>query len=170
MQPQKLLMVIAVIGVISQQASAQYKIGDRLVVINRAEIRSGGVVRQVLGRGQDVRVDGINGDQLLVKNLAAGWIFAESVRPPELAVSIFSEQILRNPLDAGAYYARGITRADLNLYDLAIGDFTQAIRLGPTHACGFNGRGNCWANTGETAKAIADYTDAIRVDHNMAIA
>jgi tetratricopeptide (TPR) repeat protein len=170
MQSLKFLPVIAIIGVMTQAAQAQYKIGDRLVVINQAEIRSGAVVRQVLGRGQDVRVDAVNLDQLLVKNLAAGWINAGLVRPPELAVAVFSEQILRNPFDAGAYYARGITRADLNLYDLAIGDFTRAIQLGPTHACGFNGRGNCWANTGETAKAISDYTDAIRLDPNMAIA
>ena len=64
----------------------------------------------------------------------------------------------------------GITRADLNQYDLAVADFTQAIRLGPLHAFGFIGRGNCWANTGEPAKAIADYTEAIRLAPNSPIA
>jgi tetratricopeptide (TPR) repeat protein len=169
MQCLKLPHVIAVACVFSQTAFAQYKIGDRLVVISQAEIRSGGIVRQILGRGQDVRVDGVNQDQLLVKNLAAGWINQELVSSPAVAVSVFSENIARNPLDAGAYYARGITRADLNQYDLAIADFTQAIRLAPSHACGFNGRGNCWANLGVTAKAIADYTDAILLDPNAAI-
>lgn len=166
----RFLQVIAITCVAIQPAFAQYKIGDRLVVISQAEIRSSEGIRQLLGRGQDVRVDGIDLDQLLVKNLVAGWINQEWVRSPAVAVGVFSDQIALNPLDAGAYYARAITRADLNQYDLAIADFTQAIQLAPTHACGFNGRGNCWANTGEAPKAIADYTEAIRLDPNAAIA
>jgi tetratricopeptide (TPR) repeat protein len=165
----RLLQVVAAACVLTQTAFAQYKIGDRLVVISQAEIRSGGVILQILGRGQDVRVDGVNVDQLRVKNLAAGWINQGLVSSPSVAVGVFSDQIALNPLDAGAYYARGITRADLNQYDVAIADFTEAIRLVPTHACAFNGRGNCWANTGVTAKAIADYKEAIRLDPNAAI-
>lgn len=165
----RFLGVVAVACVITQPAFAQYKIGDRLVVIAQAEIRSGGVVQQILGRGQDVRVDGVNLDQLLVKNLAAGWIDAQFVRSPAVAVDVFSDQIAWNPLDAGAFYARGITRADLNQFDLAIADFTEAIRLQPLQACAFNGRGNCWANSGETAKAIDDYSEAIRLNPNLAI-
>lgn len=165
----RLLQGFAIACVGSQTAFAQYQIGDRLIVISQAEIVSEGNVRQVLGRGQDVRVDAINLDRLIVKNLVAGWINRDLVRSPEVAVSVFTDQIALNPFDAGAYYARGITRSDLNQYDLAIADFTSAIRLAPSHACAFNGRGNCWANTGETAKAITDYTDAISRDPVAAI-
>lgn len=173
----RFVQAIVLSCVVVQPVSAQYKIGDRLIVITQAEIQSGGVVRQVLGRGQDVRVDGINLDQLLVKNLAAGWIRQDQVRTPAVAIGVFSDQIAFNPLDAGAYYARGITRSDLNEYDPAIADFTEAILLAPLHACAFNGRGNCWANTGDSTKAIDDYTEAIRLytdlirfDPNLAIA
>lgn len=170
MQSFRFLSIFTVACAIAQPAFAQYKIGDRLIVISQAEIRSGGVVRQVLGRGQDVRVDGINLDQLQVKNVAAGWISKYQVRVPEEAVAVFTDQIAFNPLDAGAYYARAVTRADLKSYDLAIADFTEAIRIAPLQACGFIGRGNCWANTNDSAKAIADYTEAIRLDPNLAIA
>lgn len=166
----RLLSAIAIACVAVQPTFAQYKIGDRLIVISQAEISSDGVVRQVLGRGQSVRVDGINGDLLQVKNIASGWINQALVRRPEVAVSVFSDQIAFDPFDAGAFYARGITRADLKRYDLAISDFKQAIQLGPMYACGFIGRGNCWANTGEPIRAIADYTEAIRLEPNSAIA
>lgn len=170
MQAFRFLQTIAVACVVAQPAFAQYKIGDRLVVISPAAVSSNGVVTQILGRGQDIRVDGINGDQLQMKNLAAGWISQDLVRPPEVAVGLFSDQIAFNPFDAGAFYARGITRAALNQYDLAIADFTQAIQLDPLQACGFIGRGNCWANRGEPVKARLDYTEAIRLDPNSAIA
>lgn len=166
----RFLQAVAVTCLVVQPALAQYKIGDRLVVISQAEIVGAGGIRQMLGRGQDVRVDGISGDRLLVKNLAAGWIDSNRVARPEVAAGIFSDQIAFDPSDAGAFYARGITRADLNQYDLAIVDFTQAIKLGPTHACGLIGRGNCYANTGDPVKANADYTEAIRLDPNSAIA
>lgn len=170
MQGIRFLQAVAAACLIVQPAFAQYKIGDRLVVISQAEIVGAGGVRQILGRGQDVRVDGISGDRLIVKNLVAGWIDPNLVARPEVAVGIFSDQIAFDPLDAGAIYARGITRADLYQYDLAIDDFTQAIKFGPTHACGFIGRGNCYANNGDAIKANADYTEAIRLDPNSAIA
>lgn len=170
MQGIRFVQAVAVACVVAQPAFAQYKIGDRLVVISQAEIIGAGGVRQVLGRGQDVRVDDISGDRLIVKNLVAGWIDPNLVARPEVAVGIFSHQIAFDPFDAGAFYARGITRADLYMYDLAIADFTQAIQFGPTHACGFIGRGNCYANTGDAIKANADYTEAIRLDPNSAIA
>ncbi|MDB5342217.1 MAG: yrrB 8 [Schlesneria sp.] len=170
MQVFRFLQAVAATCLAVQPALAQYKIGDRLVVISQAEIISAGGIRQVLGRGQDVRVDDIAGDRLIVKNLAAGWIDSNLVARPEVAVGTFSDQIAFDPLDAGAFYARGITRANLNQYDLAIADFTQAIKLGPTHACGFIGRGNCYSNTGDPVKANTDYTEAIRLDPNSAIA
>lgn len=164
------LLALAVSFVVVQSAQAQYKIGDRLIVISQAAITSDGVVQQTLGRGQDVRVDDINLDQLRVKNLAAGWISQDLVRTPAVAVGVFTDQITLNPLDAGAFYARGITQENLNQYDLAIADFTEAIRLAPLQACAYIGRGNCWANTANPAKAILDYTEAIRLDPSSAIA
>ena len=168
----RVVQALAVSFVAIQPAYAQYKIGDRLIVISQAEVTSDGVVRQTLGRGQDIRVDdiNINLNQLRVKNLAAGWIRVDLVRTPEVAVGIFTDQIALNPLDVGAFYARGITQANLNQYDLAIADFTEAIRLAPLQACAFIGRGNCSANTANPAKAIIDYTEAIRLDPNSAIA
>ena len=96
-QVSRFLQVIAVVCVVVQPAFAQYKIGDRLVVISQAQISSDRMARQFLGRGQDVRVDGINGDQLLVKNVAAGWISQGFVRAPEVAVGLFSDQIALDP-------------------------------------------------------------------------
>lgn len=156
--------------IVIQPPVPRYKVGDRLIVVEQAVIQVGNDVRQILGRGQDVRLDGVYQDKLLVKNVTAGWISQGLVAPPAVAVGLFTEQIAWNPWDAGAYYARGITQENLNQYDLAIADFNAAIRLDPRQACGFIGRGNCWANTGDSVKAIADYTEAIRLYPGLPIA
>jgi len=164
-----LKLVLLLIGfLIPQSVDAQYRVGDRLVVVTPTEVRVGDRIMQMLGRGQDVRIDAIEGDLVWVKHLSTGWISRRAVRTPAEAILIFTDQINWNPFDAGAYYACGVTWTDLNEIEKAIGAFNQAIRLDP-QSCGYNGRGICWARKGMTENAIADYTQAIERDPLAAV-
>jgi len=73
-------------------------------------------------------------------------------------------------LIAEDYSNRGMTYANLKLYDLALADYDEAIRLDPTYATAYSNRGTSYGALGQPERAIADYDEAIRLDPMYATA
>ena len=96
-------------------------------------------------------------------------------REIDQAVRHFTEEIWRDPKDAGAYTKRGVAflrrgiaygqRSD---YDQAIQDFTEAIRLNPRNGDAYINRGIGFVRKGDYDRGIQDFTEVIRVDPKSA--
>ena len=57
------------------------------------------------------------------------------------AIADYNEAIRLDPLDAHAYYRRGVAWTLKDEYDKAIADYTEAIRLDPKDADNYHQRG-----------------------------
>jgi tetratricopeptide (TPR) repeat protein len=163
-KPVRLSLAFLSVALTARSVSAQYKVGDDVVVIRSAEITVDGKVLETLGRGMVLRVEAVEGDRLWVSNRAAGWIDPQQVKTPRFAVDEFSEQIAENPNDRGAYGSRGLARMSLGEIDRAIEDFDAELRLDPEDASAFGNRARCWSQKAEFDKAISDYSESIRLD------
>lgn len=73
------------------------------------------------------------------------------------------------PIDAFAYYNRGLAYADKGDYDKAISDYTKAVELDPKLAGAYNGRGNAFYDKGAFDNTIADYNSAIQLTPKWAV-
>ena len=167
-KPVRLSLAFLSVALTARSASAQYKVGDDVVVIRSAEIALDGKVLETLGRGMVLRVEAVEGDRLWASNRAAGWIDQQQVKTPRFAVDEFSEQIAENPNDRGAYGSRGLALVSLGEIDRAIEDFDAELRLDPEDASALGNRARCWMQKTEFDKAISDYSEAIRIDPNEA--
>jgi outer membrane biosynthesis protein TonB len=78
-----------------------------------------------------------------------------------------TEQILKNPDDANAFYRRGQVYASKGAYSLAINDFNDSLRLNPKDVEALNNR--CWARTviGDLQSALKDCNEALRLRPNF---
>jgi tetratricopeptide (TPR) repeat protein len=69
------------------------------------------------------------------------------------------------------YAHRGITYAELGLYEEALADYAEALRLDPNYALAYLNRGITFADyLGRRAEALADYSESLRIDPNRALA
>lgn len=164
MRAARYLSVFIGFAVLSSPAFAQYKIGDKVIIIHNTEIRVGEKSLQRLSRGLPLKVEDVKDGWLWVSHKATGWIKTQDVTSPPEAVGIFSEQIRQNPRDSGAYTARGMAWHGRGETDIAIRDYTEAIRLDPMNSAAWGNRGNCWSQKKEIDKAMSDYTESVRLD------
>jgi tetratricopeptide (TPR) repeat protein len=88
----------------------------------------------------------------------------DAQRQFESAIADYTEAILLDPKDAGAFIGRGNSRFFLQDVDAAIADYTAAIGLDAKSAVAFFDRGNAWYSKREYDHAITDYSEAIRID------
>lgn len=80
------------------------------------------------------------------------------------AISIFSKEIIKNPLDANSYFYRGLAYHRKSQNDRAVSDYTKAIEIDPNYAEAFFCRGTIYQNMGQDTKAVNDYTSSIKID------
>jgi tetratricopeptide (TPR) repeat protein len=83
-------------------------------------------------------------------------------------IQIFTEAIKRDPQDADAYNARGVTYSGQGEFDRAIDDFTWVIRLRPDDAEAYNMRAMSYSDKEDFDRAIEDFTQIIRLRPNDA--
>jgi len=72
----------------------------------------------------------------------------------------YDEAILLNPQDARAYNSRGLSYANLGLYERAIQDYNGAIQLNPQHANAYYNRGIAYEAIGKSYEAERDLVKA----------
>lgn len=138
--------------------------GDTVVVVRDAEIKVAEKVMQTVPRGTALKVQETRGDLLLVASESTGWILKERVTLLPNAVDAFTDQIEKDPKDAGARTARGMVWFRRGEIEIALGDFSDAIRLNPKGFDGYNNRGLCWTAKGEYEKALDDFNESIRLN------
>jgi len=74
------------------------------------------------------------------------------------------------PLNAQAYYERGLDHFNRGRTDHAIADFNQAIKLDPNFAKAYLQRGVGYLDKVNIDSAMADFNQAIKLDPNFATA
>jgi tetratricopeptide (TPR) repeat protein len=82
------------------------------------------------------------------------------------AIEEYTQAIMLDPKNAGAYNVRGLTYGQQNKLDLALEDFNQAITLDPTHGLAYYNRGLIYQQRKERDAAIADFRQARDLFHN----
>ncbi len=162
MRASRLLPLCFCICVLSRTAVAQYKVGDRVIVVRDCEIKIENVVSDRAYPGLYLWVTAINGKWLWVTQGLAGWIDSNNVTSVEQAIPHFTEDIRQNPT-AKAFSTRGMVWYGNNDFDNAIADFSEAIRLNPAASEHYGRRGNCWSMKREWDRAIADWNEACRL-------
>ncbi len=75
---------------------------------------------------------------------------------------------LTNPTNARDYYARGLSRLDLENRQGALEDLNQAVRLNPNNINAYNQRGSTRSILGDNQGAQEDFNQAIRLNPNDA--
>lgn len=80
------------------------------------------------------------------------------------AEASYSESIKAAPDEPEGYFARGISRKELEEYDLALEDFAQAFALGCREPGLYSHRAAALVNLGIVEFAYQDITDAWRLD------
>jgi len=79
-------------------------------------------------------------------------------------IKLCTKVIRREPGNAGAYYRRGLTRYQLNLYEAALADFDSTLRRDPDFTLAYFYRGNTKFTLKRYEEAIADYDEALKRD------
>jgi tetratricopeptide (TPR) repeat protein len=80
----------------------------------------------------------------------------------------YTEILTSNPMDASAYFNRGLAYNKNGMYDKAISDFTESLRLEPNNASAYFKRGLAYNKNGMYDKAISDFTESLRLEPNNA--
>lgn len=154
-------------AILTNAVSAQeYKVGDKVVVIEDASLHlSGDTKVGKVSLGDVLPVKAINDKWLWVKDDASGWLDQRHVAPLNRdVIEKFTKLVYENPKNAGPYVKRGNVWLNLNELDPAIADFDEAIRLDPKMSLAYNNRGAAWFSQGDYDQAIADYSEAIQLD------
>lgn len=76
----------------------------------------------------------------------------------EVRIEACSRIVLKRPVDALAYFERGIAYQRRGDRDHALADFSKAIELRPTYAAAYESRGLVYAAKGDYVNALADVT------------
>ena len=79
-------------------------------------------------------------------------------------------EVQKPPLDAEAYFNRGLAYANRGQHDKAISDYNKAIEINPRYAMAYSNRGIVYAKKGQHDRAISDYNKAIEINPKLAIA
>lgn len=110
----------------------------------------------------------LNFEQSLGRYLISiGNVFSEENKIDE-AIECYNLSLEINPNFDDAYYNRGVTYGEIELFNKAIADYTNAIEINPDFAEAYYNRGVVYGKEGFTDKAIEDYTKAIKIspDYN----
>lgn len=147
-------------------AAQDYKIGDRVVVIEDASLQlSGDTEVGNVSLGDVLQVKATNDKWLWVKDDQSGWLSQQYVVPlNRAAIERFTKLVNANAKSPGAYIKRGNVWLNLKEVESAIQDFSEAIQLDPKASLAYNNRGAAWFAKGEHDKAIEDYSEAIRLE------
>ncbi len=122
-----------------------------------------------LNRGDTVMLIDVKGSQALVARGKPGWVNCANLAVDEDAIETFSEQILRNPRDAGAFAARAMVLDAGEKSQQAIPDANEAIRLDPNNIRFLLSRARILAHLDNNADSIADNDRAMNLDPTDAI-
>jgi protein O-mannosyl-transferase len=79
-------------------------------------------------------------------------------------ISLWTDNIKKEPKRARAYYSRGAAYAKNNLWNEAIKDYTQAIKLFPRYSFSYSNRGIAYGSLKQWNNAIADYSTAVSIN------
>jgi tetratricopeptide (TPR) repeat protein len=79
---------------------------------------------------------------------------------PKAAIESFRKVIEREPRNASAHYAIGISYGALGQYEEALTSINKAIEIDPSKGSYFYGRGNVYLLSGDRDSAIADFKRA----------
>jgi tetratricopeptide (TPR) repeat protein len=147
---------------------SSFKVGDAVIVIRHAELRVDQVVVGGVSPGTLLHIGDIKDGRIWGSNGTPGWLDVDNVVTPEEAVSIFSEEIRRNPQDANAFRRRGWARRARKEFDKALADCDEALRLTPSFSA-YNLRGLTWHDKAQYDKAIADFDQALKLAPDAAV-
>src|SRR5207248_2594780 len=86
-----------------------------------------------------------------------------SAADPDESLRCYSKAIRLKPVDALAYYSRGLARWNKGDLDGALQDFGEAIRLKPDDALAYNNRGFGRNAKGDLDGALQDHAKANRL-------
>jgi tetratricopeptide (TPR) repeat protein len=167
------ISVVLSVGFQPAIAFAQ-KVGDQIVTIRKAKLRSGDNRTRHIPQGNILVVKGIKADGFQVDYAKehesnSGWINRSDVIPFSQAIDFFTDELSRSPT-ALSYSIRASIWTRKGEYEIAIGDYTDAIRLNPKDGSYYNNRARAWDAKKEYDKAIIDYNEAIRLDPKDAVA
>ena len=149
---------------IAPPAWAQYRPGDKIVVIADATLTVGTTAGDEVWPGLVLQVGDVNGKRLWFSNGKPGWLDQRHVVPLDrAAIDHLSAMIRANPGEDHLYSGRADVWGALGETDSAIDDLNEAIRLSPSAAY-YSNRGIAWRDNGEYDRAMADYNEALRLD------
>ncbi|MDD3875679.1 MAG: tetratricopeptide repeat protein [Bacteroidales bacterium] len=80
------------------------------------------------------------------------------------SISLWTEEIRTNPINAIAYNNRGNALSKKAFFEEAIKDYNEAIEINPEYAESFNNRANAKEQLGLLTEALVDYNKAIEYD------
>jgi tetratricopeptide (TPR) repeat protein len=100
---------------------------------------------------------------------AGGEILSNSpAYEPEEVYNLTTQIIERDPVNAQAYFLRGVVCQSMQLHDEALGDLNEAIRLEPGHARALLLRSEVLFHLGQDEAGRADRQAALRLDPSLA--
>lgn len=146
-------------------SSAAYTPGDRVVVMEPAEVRrTEGKVDDLLP-GFVFTVKDVNDKWLWRSGGQPGWVNQKHVTLfDRTAADRFTKLIEVNPTDASLYSSRSEVWIALGEYDLAIADLNEAIRIAP-NAAGYHSRlGHAYAAKHLYPLALEAFNRALQLD------
>lgn len=164
-----LAMLLGVYLVLSfSTASGQnYKVGDQVVVIEDAELKSkvsGKTIVDEFWPGLVLTVTNIKDQWLRVSNGQSGWLNQSKViQLNRQAIVRMTVKIKADPRNDLLYNGRADVWKHLGEQGSAIEDLGEAIRLNPLAAY-YTNRGSIWNDDGNYDRAIKDFNEAIRLD------
>lgn len=155
----------------SEPDAANYKVGDRVVVLYDRKLTGAGEgVAVWVGPGFVKTIEELNDSMLRITNGRSGWINQADVVPFNAAATErFTRMIAENPGNPAHYRARGRVHRKLHQYEQAVSDLDESIRLQPL-AMDYHERGLIRYEQGELDKAIADYNESLKLEPKLTYA
>jgi len=151
-------------------AGETYQPGDRVVVIQAAQLRVDANAGEEVWPGLVLKVERVNGRWLWLGQGKPGWLDQSNVMPLDRrAIDRLTALIRAKPNEASLYSGRANVWSALGDIDIAISDMGEAIRLSPQSAA-YNNRGRMWLEKPDDDQAIADFKEALRLDPKNASA
>ncbi len=135
-----------------------------VVVEDHVPLMEGGAAVRYVSRGDSFPVINVEAGRLVIKRKPYRWLAMEKTVPLSQADALFSEQIRRNPQDAGAFLARAKVRFVLERFDECAADCTACLRLEPNALMGFVLRSQAHLKKAEFAAGLADADRGISLD------
>jgi len=168
------LLPLAVVVCSFAAITSAQQVGDRIVTITDASLRSQDDTTGTVHKGNILVVKNVNGDWFWVifstgHETVKGWINRSEVIPFSQAFDFFHEELRRSP-SASAYIIRGMIWAQKGENDIALGDFSEAIQLDPNNKWAYLNRSVALKAKKEYDNALSDINEAIQLDPKIALA